>query len=56
MLASKVYSALGVEWGSGAIDRWETAGTWVGPNQHPGLSAKHIREACEASLTRLQTD
>ena len=27
----------------------------MGPNQR-GLSAKHIREACEASLTRLNTD
>jgi aryl-alcohol dehydrogenase-like predicted oxidoreductase len=31
------------------------SGSWVGPNQR-GLSAKHIREACEASLKRLQTD
>ncbi len=30
-------------------------GSWVGPNQK-GLSAKHIREACEASLKRLNTD
>jgi aryl-alcohol dehydrogenase-like predicted oxidoreductase len=52
VLASKVYSAP-MEWGS--RDPVKRMGTWVGPNQR-GLSAKHIREACEASLTRLQTD
>jgi aryl-alcohol dehydrogenase-like predicted oxidoreductase len=52
VLASKVYSAP-MEWGS--RDPVKRLGTWVGPNQR-GLSAKHIREACEASLTRLQTD
>jgi len=52
VLASKVYSAP-MEWG--AKDPAKRYGTWVGPNQR-GLSAKHIREACEASLRRLQTD
>jgi aryl-alcohol dehydrogenase-like predicted oxidoreductase len=52
VLASKVYSAP-MEWGS--RDPVRRMGTWVGPNQR-GLSAKHIREACEASLTRLGTD
>jgi NDP-hexose 2,3-enoyl reductase len=52
VLASKVYSAP-MEWGS--RDPVKRLGTWVGPNQR-GLSAKHIREACEASLKRLQTD
>ncbi len=52
VLASKVYSAP-MEWGSSDIDK--RTGSWVGPNQR-GLSAKHIREACEASLKRLNTD
>jgi aryl-alcohol dehydrogenase-like predicted oxidoreductase len=52
VLATKVYSAP-MEWGS--RDPVRRMGTWVGPNQR-GLSAKHIREACEASLKRLQTD
>ncbi len=52
VLAGKVYSAP-MEWGS--PDPVRRMGTWVGPNQR-GLSAKHIREACEASLTRLKTD
>ena len=52
VLASKVYSAP-MEWGS--PDPVKRTGSWVGPNQK-GLSAKHIREACEASLKRLQTD
>jgi aryl-alcohol dehydrogenase-like predicted oxidoreductase len=52
VLASKVYSAP-MEWGS--PDPVKRTGSWVGPNQK-GLSAKHIREACEASLKRLNTD
>jgi NDP-hexose 2,3-enoyl reductase len=52
VLATKVYSAP-MEWGS--PDPVRRSGSWVGPNQK-GLSAKHIREACEASLKRLQTD
>lgn len=52
VLATKVYSAP-MEWGSS--DPALRTGSWVGPNQR-GLSAKHIREACEASLRRLQTD
>jgi aryl-alcohol dehydrogenase-like predicted oxidoreductase len=52
VLASKVYSAP-MEWGS--TDPVKRTGSWVGPNQK-GLSAKHIREACEASLKRLNTD
>jgi aryl-alcohol dehydrogenase-like predicted oxidoreductase len=52
VLASKCYSAP-MEWGSS--DPVKRMGTWVGPNQR-GLSAKHIREACEASLKRLNTD
>lgn len=52
VLASKCYSAP-MEWGS--PDPVKRTGSWVGPNQK-GLSAKHIREACEASLRRLQTD
>ncbi len=52
VLATKVYSRP-MEWGSSDPDK--RAGMWVGPNQR-GLSAKHIREACEASLKRLNTD
>lgn len=52
VLASKVYSPP-MEWGSS--DPAKRTGSWVGPNQR-GLSAKHIREACEASLKRLNTD
>jgi len=52
VLATKVYSAP-MEWGS--PDPVKRTGAWVGPNQR-GLSAKHIREACEASLKRLGTD
>ena len=52
VLATKVYSPP-AEWGS--RDPVRRSGSWVGPNQR-GLSAKHIREACEASLKRLQTD
>ena len=52
VLASKCYSAP-MEWGS--ADPVKRSGSWVGPNQR-GLSAKHIREACEASLKRLNTD
>lgn len=52
VLATKVYS-MPNDWGS--PDPILRSGSWVGPNQR-GLSAKHIREACEASLRRLQTD
>jgi len=52
VLATKAYSAP-MEWGS--PDPVRRQGTWVGPNQR-GLSAKHIREACEASLRRLSCD
>jgi aryl-alcohol dehydrogenase-like predicted oxidoreductase len=52
ILATKVFSPP-MEWGSS--DPAKRTGSWVGPNQK-GLSAKHIREACEASLKRLCTD
>ena len=52
VLATKVYSVPN-DWGSS--DPVQRSGAWVGPNQR-GLSAKHIREACEASLKRLGTD
>ena len=52
ILATKVFSPP-MEWGSG--DPAKRTGSWVGPNQK-GLSAKHIREACDASLKRLGTD
>jgi NDP-hexose C3-ketoreductase / dTDP-4-oxo-2-deoxy-alpha-D-pentos-2-ene 2,3-reductase len=52
VLASKVYCPPN-DWGSS--DPIQREGRWVGPNQR-GLSAKHIREACDASLRRLQTD
>jgi aryl-alcohol dehydrogenase-like predicted oxidoreductase len=52
VLASKVFSPP-MEWGSSEAAR--RTGSWVGPNQR-GLSAKHIREACDASLKRLNTD
>jgi aryl-alcohol dehydrogenase-like predicted oxidoreductase len=52
VLASKVYCPPN-DWGSS--DPIARDGRWVGPNQR-GLSAKHIREACDASLRRLQTD
>src|SRR6185295_16148871 len=52
VLATKVYSAPTDYLSSDPVLR---SGSWVGPNQR-GLSAKHIREACEASLKRLQTD
>ena len=52
VLATKVYSAP-MEWAS--LDAARRTGSWVGINQK-GLSAKHIREACEASLKRLNTD
>ena len=52
VLATKVFSPP-MEWGS--RDPVKRSGSWVGPNQR-GLSAKHIREACEASLKRLNTD
>ena len=52
ILATKVYSAPN-DWGSS--DPVQRDGSWIGPNQR-GLSAKHIREACEARLKRLGTD
>ncbi|HEX3917132.1 MAG TPA: aldo/keto reductase [Caulobacteraceae bacterium] len=52
VLATKVYSPPN-DWGS--PDLALRTGSWVGPNQR-GLSAKNIREACEASLKRLGTD
>jgi len=52
VLATKVFSRPN-EWGSD--DEVRRTGSWVGPNQR-GLSAKHIREACEGSLKRLGTD
>jgi aryl-alcohol dehydrogenase-like predicted oxidoreductase len=52
ILATKVFSPP-MEWGSS--DPAKRTGSWAGPNQK-GLSAKHIREACEASLKRLGTD
>ena len=52
ILATKVYSPPN-EWGS--ADPVRRSGSWVGPNQR-GLSARHIREACEASLKRLGVD
>lgn len=52
VLATKVFSPPN-DWGSS--DPEKRSGSWVGPNQK-GLSAKHIREACEASLQRLNTD
>jgi len=39
----------------GSSDPVKASGSWVGPNDR-GLSAKHIRLACEASLKRLKTD
>lgn len=39
----------------GSKDPVKASGSWVGPNQR-GLSAKHIVEACNASLKRLNTD
>jgi aryl-alcohol dehydrogenase-like predicted oxidoreductase len=52
VLATKVYSAP-MEWGSPDVAK--RTGSWAGPNER-GLSARHIRAACEASLKRLQTD
>jgi len=52
VLASKVYSPP-MEWGS--ADPVMRSGSWVGPNDR-GLSARHIRAACEATLQRLCTD
>jgi NDP-hexose 2,3-enoyl reductase len=51
VLASKVYSPP-ADWSAPPARRNDSS---VGPNQR-GLSAKHIREACDASLKRLQTD
>ena len=52
VLATKCYCRPN-EWGS--KDPVKASGSWVGPNQR-GLSAKHIIEACNASLKRLKTD
>jgi aryl-alcohol dehydrogenase-like predicted oxidoreductase len=52
VLATKCFSPP-MEFGSD--DPVKRDGSWVGPNKR-GLSAKHIIEACEASLRRLQTD
>lgn len=52
VLATKCYSPP-TEFGS--RDPLLASGNWVGPNQR-GLSAKHIIEACNASLRRLGTD
>jgi len=52
VLATKVFSPP-MEWGS--PDPAKRLGSWVGPNDR-GLSARHIRAACEASLVRLKTD
>lgn len=52
VLMTKLYCAP-MKWASS--DPVLRSGSWVGPNQK-GLSAKHIREACEASLKRLNTD
>ena len=52
VLATKCYSPP-TEFGS--RDPMRASGNWVGPNQR-GLSAKHIIEACNASLKRLNTD
>lgn len=52
VLATKVFSPP-MEWGSS--DPVKRSGSWVGLNQK-GLSARHIREACDASLKRLNTD
>ena len=52
VLATKVYSRPN-DWGS--ADPVQRSGEWVGPNDW-GLSARHIRQACEASLKRLNTE
>ena len=52
VLATKLYSPP-MEWGS--EDEAKRTGSWVGPNDR-GLSAKHMRQAIEGSLQRLQTD
>ena len=52
VLATKCYAPPN-EFGSS--DPVKASGSWVGPNDY-GLSAKHIRLACEASLRRLNTD
>jgi aryl-alcohol dehydrogenase-like predicted oxidoreductase len=52
VLATKVYSPP-ADWSS--PDPARRTGSHVGPNER-GLSALHIREACEASLRRLGTD
>ena len=52
VLASKCYSPPS---DFGSSDPVQRSGSWAGPNQW-GLSAKHIIEACNASLKRLNTD
>ena len=52
VLATKLYSPP-MEWGS--KDEAKRTGSWVGLNDR-GLSAKHMRQAIEESLKRLQTD
>lgn len=52
VLATKCYSAPA---DFGSSDPVKRSGSWVGPN-HRGLSAKHIIEACEASLKRMNVD
>lgn len=52
VLATKCYSAP-ADYGS--PDPVMRSGSWVGPN-HRGLSAKHIIEACDASLKRMNVD
>ncbi|MDA0790926.1 MAG: aldo/keto reductase [Proteobacteria bacterium] len=52
VLATKCFSPP-AEFGS--KDPVKASGSWVGPNQR-GLSAKHIIEACNASLKRLNTE
>ena len=52
VLVTKLYCRPN-DWGS--PDPEKQSGSYIGPNQR-GLSAKHIIEACNASLKRLQTD
>ena len=52
VLASKCYSP---PMDFGSPDLALRTGSWVGPNKR-GLSARHIVEACEASLMRMKVD
>ncbi len=52
VLATKCYSAPS---DFSSPDPAQRFGTWVGPN-HRGLSAKHIIEACNGSLKRMNVD